>query len=175
VPHGKVSATRANEYSVYIAKAKKLGARGAKIISASSIRTAAWVRLKCQFGCGGYGGCLTCPPHSPTPSQTREVVKCYRHALLAHGDNWSDISGIVAALERTIFLDGFHKAFAMGSGPCELCKTCPETCRHPEKARPSMEACGIDVFATARANGFPINVVRRENCRGDYYGVVLIE
>jgi predicted metal-binding protein len=175
VSHDRTSASPAKQYSGYVAKAKKLGARGAKIIPASSIRTAEWVRLKCQFGCGGYGGCLTCPPHSPTPSQTREAVKRYRHALLVHGHEWGNVSGIVVSLERAIFLDGFHKAFAMGSGPCELCRSCPETCRHPEKARPSMEACGIDVFATVRANGFPIEVVRRKNRKGDYYGVVLIE
>jgi predicted metal-binding protein len=102
-------------------------------------------------------------------------VKCYKRALLVHGGEWTDIRSIVASLEREMFLDGFHKAFAMASGPCTLCRTCPDTCRHPEKARPSMEACGIDVFATVRANGFPIEVVRRQNCKGNYYGVVLIE
>jgi predicted metal-binding protein len=165
----------AKKYQKYIARAKKLGAKDARIIPASTIKTAEWVRLKCRFGCGGYDGCLTCPPHSPTPSQTREVVKCYKRALLVHGNEWTDVSSIVVTLERDIFLDGYHKAFAMGSGPCNLCRTCPETCKHPEKARPSMEACGIDVFATARANGFPIKVVRRENSKGDYYGVVLVE
>jgi hypothetical protein len=38
-----------------------------------------------------------------------------------------------------------------------------------------MEAAGIDVFATARGNGFPINVVTDHNCPQNYYGVVLIE
>ena len=38
-----------------------------------------------------------------------------------------------------------------------------------------MEACGIDVFATARANGFPIEVVKDESCEDNYYGLVLIE
>jgi hypothetical protein len=38
-----------------------------------------------------------------------------------------------------------------------------------------MEACGIDVFATARANGFPIEVVRDYSCEQNRYGVVLIE
>jgi hypothetical protein len=38
-----------------------------------------------------------------------------------------------------------------------------------------MEACGIDVFATVRANGFAIEVLRDESCRGNYYGLVLID
>ena len=38
-----------------------------------------------------------------------------------------------------------------------------------------MEACGIDVFATVRANGFPIEVVRDQEDPQHYYGLVLIE
>jgi hypothetical protein len=38
-----------------------------------------------------------------------------------------------------------------------------------------MEACGIDVFATARANGMGIEVVRNRRQGGDYYGVILVD
>jgi hypothetical protein len=38
-----------------------------------------------------------------------------------------------------------------------------------------MEGCGIDVFATARSNGFTINVVRDENDEAHYFGVVLLD
>jgi predicted metal-binding protein len=103
------------------------------------------------------------------------VLQDYKHVLLIHGDELSDIRGIVGALEKEIFLDGFHKAFAMAAGPCELCAECAEYCRHTEKARPAMEACGIDVYSTVRANGYPIKVVRTEDEAGNYYGIVLIE
>jgi predicted metal-binding protein len=145
-------------------------------VRASSVATAAWVRLKCQFGCGGYGEHLTCPPHSPKPEQTAAVLACYTRCILVHGDEWTDMQEIVSALEREIFLDGYHKAFGMGSGPCSACASCPERgCRHPERARPAMEACGIDVYATARANGYPIEVLRSTGCAGNYYGLVLID
>ena len=78
-------------------------------------------------------------------------------------------------IEREIFLDGYWKAFAMASGPCELCTKCGKFCKYPEKARPSMEACGIDVFSTVRANGFPIKVVRSRKCKANYYGLILLE
>ena len=65
-------------YTRYIKKAKSLGVRGAKIIHANSIVTAEWVRRKCQFGCDGYGHSLTCPPYSPSPEQTRKMVKGYK-------------------------------------------------------------------------------------------------
>jgi predicted metal-binding protein len=163
------------KYDKYVKKAKKLKVRDAAIIPAGSVVTAEWVRLKCQFGCGGYGKTLTCPPYSPTPEQTRRMLADYRHGLLIHGDEHTHISEIVAELEREIFLDGYHKAFGMGSGPCDLCDRCPKSCRYPEKARPSMEASGIDVFSTVRANGFPIEVLKTETCEGNYYGLVLIE
>jgi hypothetical protein len=38
-----------------------------------------------------------------------------------------------------------------------------------------MEAAGIDVFATARAAGLPIEVVRDEKCPQNYYALVLVE
>jgi hypothetical protein len=37
-----------------------------------------------------------------------------------------------------------------------------------------MESCGIDVYATVRANDFPIEVVKNRACEQNYYGLVLI-
>jgi len=48
-------------------------------------------------------------------------------------------------------------------------------CKHADKARPAMEAAGIDVFATARAAGLPIEVVRFEERPQNYYALVLVE
>jgi predicted metal-binding protein len=50
-----------------------------------------------------------------------------------------------------------------------------EKCIHPRDARPSLEACGIDVYATARGNGFPIEVVKDRTCDQNYYGVILVD
>ncbi len=163
------------KYEKYIRKARKLKAKDARIIPAKSILTAEWVRLKCQFGCDGYGRRLTCPPYSPAPEQTRRMLTQYEYGLLIHGDGDTGISDIVSTLEREIFVDGYHKAFAMAAGPCDLCEKCPKSCKYPERARPSMEACGIDVFSTVRANGFPIKVLKTQTCKGNYYGLVLIE
>jgi hypothetical protein len=38
-----------------------------------------------------------------------------------------------------------------------------------------MEACGIDVFATARGNGFSIAVVTDRKDSQHYFGIVLLE
>ena len=163
------------KYAKYINKAKRLKVKDAKIIPAKSIVTAEWVRFKCRFGCDGYGQTLMCPPNSPTPDETRKMLNCYKYALLIHGDEDTDITRIVSMLERKIFLDEYYKAFAMGAGPCQLCAKCGKFCRYAEKARPSMEACGIDVYSTVRANGFLIEVLKTTTCKGNYYGLVLIE
>ena len=156
--------------------AKQLGALAAKIISPSQVQTSQWVRWKCQFGCDGYGSSLVCPPHTPTPSQTREMLDEYRRAVLFEGPA-GQIKTIAVALERELFLGGYYKALGLGAGPCNLCRTCTfeKPCRHAEQARPSMEACGIDVYATARAHGFAINVVRSRSDPQHYFGLVLID
>ena len=159
--------------------AVKLGATDSKIIDVKTVRTAAWVRYKCQFGCSGFGESLTCPPYSPTPEQTQKILDCYKKAILVHRRSSSvvNISKIVVQMEKEAFLAGYYKALAMGSGPCMLCAECnlKGECRHSEKARPSMEACGIDVFSTVRKNGFNIETLDSARRKGDYFGLVLIE
>ena len=161
-----------------LAMALKTGVQEARVIDPKTVVAAEWVRLKCQFGCDGYGKCLTCPPNSPTPADTRAVLAWYHRAVLIHdhGERWTSVKEAVAALERDLFLAGFYKAFAMGSGPCHLCDTCGlDECQHAEQARPAMEACGIDVYATARANGFAIETVKDRKQTPDFFGLVLVE
>jgi len=73
-------------------------------------------------------------------------------------------------------LEGWHKAFAMATGPCELCRQCnlDGGCAHPSLARPSMEACGIDVFQTARDAGFPIQVVTGLKAKPNFFSLLLV-
>jgi predicted metal-binding protein len=167
-------------------KAIELGVEGAKIIDPGSVVTAEWVRMKCQYGCSGFGTSLCCPPHTPTPDMTRKVIDSYQKAILLHqrlvkGEKRRERGGsfkkTIVRLEIEIFLDGYYKAWSMGSGPCDLCKECnlPGSCKHGFEARPSMEACGIDVFKTARDNGFPIEVVRTRDEERNIFGLILVE
>jgi predicted metal-binding protein len=73
---------------------------GARIILPCDVKTAGWVRLKCQFGCDGYGQCLVCPPYTPTPQQMREVLDSYCRAILIHFEPQADVKAIVAEIER---------------------------------------------------------------------------
>lgn len=161
----------------YVTRARELGAADARLIGPKDVVCAEWVRLKCQYGCGAYASSRNCPPYSPTPERTRKILDEFKTAILVHGDKTADIRQIVVALEREVFLAGYYKAFAYACGPCHLCKKCnlEGACRHEDQARPAMEACGIDVFATARAAGLPIKVVTVHECEQDYYGLVLVK
>lgn len=160
----------------FIELAKELGCYEAKFIDTATIKTGAWVRMKCRYGCGRYNTSLCCPPNTPTYRETQEVIDCYKTALLIHCKSWKNLTPIVAKLEKEIFLSGYYKVLGFGAGPCRLCKPCNmEKCKRPEDARPSMEACGIDVYETARKNGFPIEVVKDENSEQNCYGLLLID
>ena len=161
----------------FVSRAVELGAVQATLVSTSQVFTGEWVRLKCQYGCGAYASSRNCPPYSPTPERTRKILDEYRSAILVHGGRTTDIRDVVVKLEREVFLAGYHKAFAYACGPCQLCDKCDleGACRHADDSRPAMEACGIDVFATARAAGFPIEVVTSRECAHNYYGLVLVE
>ena len=167
---------------IYCEEVLELGAGRAKVVDPRSVITAEWVRMKCQFGCSGFGKSRCCPPHSPAPDVTRKVVDSYQKAILVHrrlpkGEKTRDFNQTLVKLEIKIFLDGYYKAWSMGSGPCRLCKECDLTapCEHGLQARPSMEACGIDVFKTARNNGFPIEVVRTREDERNIFGLILVE
>lgn len=63
------------------------------------------------------------------------------------------------SLEGDAMKMGYRFATAFSGGPCSLCDECVGIggrCRHPFMARPSMEAVGIDVIATAARSGVPI-------------------
>jgi predicted metal-binding protein len=150
----------------------------AVIIKPGDVETAGWVKLKCQFGCGGYGQCLVCPPHTPDSYRMRQVLDEYKRGILIHFSQYADVKAAIVELEREIFLLGAWKAFGLGAGPCSLCKECVLTaggCRNPEQARPAMEACGIDVFSTAHKAGFDISVVRTEHECPNYFGLLLVD
>jgi predicted metal-binding protein len=110
------------------------------------------------------------------------VIDSYQKAILLHrrlpkGEKTKHFNETIVNLEIKIFLDGYYKAWSMGSGPCRLCKECDlaTACKHGFEARPSMEACGIDVFKTARGNGFPIEVVKTHEEERNIFGLILVE
>ena len=164
------------KFSNYVKLALEKGASEAKIILASSIKTASWTRLRCQYGCPNYGTNLCCPPYSPTAEETQKALNEYNYALLVKFKTIGDVKKSIQEIEKALFLDGRYKAFSFKAGRCELCDKCNlKTCVHAGQARPPMEAAGIDVYETVRRNGFNIEVLSNKETQGSYFGLVLIE
>jgi predicted metal-binding protein len=170
----------------YCRRALERGASWARLVPASYVVTAPWVRYKCRFGCNAYGSRHLCPPDTPTAAETEAVLRCYERAILVtyegagaskHRAMRKKVHRDLLALEREIFLDGFHKALAFVAGPCNLCRTCDvsQPCKLPGEPRPALEACGIDVFATFANAGIKLNVVRDESKPYKLCGMILIE
>jgi len=156
--------------------AVELGAVDAKIVRSEQVVVRDWVRWKCRFGCKSYGKSLMCPPYTPTPEETRSLLKEYEYALLFRFKP-STPKSLAVELERRIFLEGYHAAFAFTSGSCNLCEECnieEGYCVKPFEARPSMESCGISVFETARNAGYKIEVLKSKEQDYLRYGLVLI-
>jgi predicted metal-binding protein len=147
-----------------------------KFIDTKSVVIGYWTRYKCQYGCGAYGKSLCCPPYTPTPDDTKKILSDYSLGLLVHFGGDVKVTKAIAMIERDVFLMNYYKVISFGAGPCRLCKECGlSECKVPDFARPSMEACGIDVYSTARNNGFPINVLTSKEDNENCYGLLLIE
>jgi predicted metal-binding protein len=160
-----------------IKKAVELGCEQGIVIHTNTIVIARWVQLKCKYGCDEYGKKLTCPPHSPSYEEMREILREYHKALLLHGRMSWQMRYMTAEIEKAAFSLGFYKAFGLGAGPCKLCENCvtDSTCIRTAEARPSMEACGIDVYQTVRNNNLRIETLKGKIDEVNIYGLVLLE
>ncbi|NSW81971.1 MAG: DUF2284 domain-containing protein [Syntrophothermus sp.] len=141
------------------------------------------VRLKCLVPvCDSYNRGLMCPPNLPMVNEFQEALRLYNIALLVQyrqffvperERHYADVFGGARKLhfminlgEKEAFRLGFRFAAGLIGGACHLCDECVgiasgKPCRHPFEARPSMEAMGIDVVATAEKAGlslrFPVS------------------
>lgn len=150
---------------------------------------AQWVRMKCTFGCPIYGHNATCPPNVPTVAECRQFFDEYAAAAMFHFAKavakpedrleWGKgINTALLKLEREVFLAGHPKTFLLFMDTCCNCPECPglrTRCKNPAAARPAPEAMAVDVFATARKYGFPIEVLSDYGQTMNRYAILLIE
>ncbi len=164
------------------------GATHVKQVHPGTVITAAWVQWKCRYGCPGYGRGHCCPPRTPDHDQTRAMLDSYSRALLIHTevpdmpekDKYNHkVYDSIVGLEGDLFKDGYYRAFAFLAGPCKLCEKCAaldeNPCVQSGKARPSMEGCGIDVYQTARNNGFFVKPLREKTETNNKYCLVMVD
>jgi predicted metal-binding protein len=155
----------------------------------SKIAVAHWVRMKCTYGCDEYGRQARCPPNVPSVGDCVEFFADYERIAVIHlqkaGEadaelrRWKkEINTRLLQLERAVFLAGHHKAMALFPGDCSLCPECvskPEDCRRPESSRPTPEALAMDIFATVRQLGYPIEVLTDRSQTMNRYAFLLVE
>lgn len=70
---------------------------------------------------------------------------------------WTDMHDAVMWTERELFRAGYYLSVGFGALTCTLCLNCDvgRLCKFPYRARPSIEAVGVDVGATLRSVGLP--------------------
>lgn len=178
----RLAGLRLEDRTRLIARIKARGFREVLPLATENIHVPDWTDLRCQYGCDRYGQ-GHCPPNSPTPQKTREVLQDFSHALLLEGEPPGKMfQRRVLDAEREAFLAGFHKAFAYWAGPCLLCPTCAAstidgegTCRNTRDARPSMEGAGIDVYETVRRAGLNLRILRNKGEFVKYFALLLLE
>ena len=191
----------------YREKAIELGASKVKIITAKEIPVDERVTLKCQVPrCFGYGVCAHCPPNTLKPAELRNYLEKYKWAIFFIIDFPSEVLvrdkatikervaayekvyKIVSDIESAAFFDGYYLAFGFAAGSCRhvfcgLEKNClameGQRCRFSLRARPSMEAVGIDVYKMVAQAGWDIfpmatNTDPSEVPKGTLAGLIIV-
>ena len=168
---------------------QKHGFEDYKWINPKDIIVAQWVRMKCIFGCEGYGRYACCPPNTPSISECKAFFQEYDVGVMFHFAKklhnpddrhpWcKEVQSELLNLEREVFLSGYHKTFLLLMDNCSVCKECKKErheCINPKKSRPSIEAMGVDVYGTVRQYGYPINVLANYTASMNRYALLLVE
>ena len=169
-------------------KAVEFGASMAEIIPASWVQIDERVRLKCAVPlCPYYDKSIHCPPHTPSIELMRKAVSRYGHAIIFALDvnpvacfadrtkkqqsaKWSKMGlEIVGRLETLALGRGYYLAVGYGQASCKKALCGQERCLvldggkcpYPLKARPSMEAVGMDVYGLVTKVGWDIYPIYR--------------
>jgi len=191
----------------YQDKSLELGASRVKVVKADEIPVDERVTLKCQIPlCFGYGVCANCPPYTLKPAELRALLKKYQWAIFFVTDipseiivrdkvtikervaAYQNVYKIVTEIESMAFYDGHYLAFGFGAGSCRhtfcgLEKDCQamrgEKCKFSLRARPSMEAVGIDVYKMVDSVGWDIypigsNAKPEDIPKGTLAGIIIV-
>jgi predicted metal-binding protein len=177
------------KYSQLEHLSREYGLNDFKWIEPEEIVVAQWVRMKCMFGCPGYGSVASCPPNVPSVKECEQFFREYKHGIIFHFERtdpnpdtrhaWSKpINDNLLKLEREVFLKGYQKTFLFAMSTCSLCDDCSRIridCHEKMNARPTLEAFAVDVYTTVRQLGYPIEVLSDYGKTMNRYALLLIE
>lgn len=170
-------------------KALSLGASRAFIIEPGQVPLSWKASLLC-LDCNVNKNILTrrwsCPPYSPHPQRTKDILAQYTNCLVINLETkfwpftnhsfttrnpfiqltqkvfchhyWKKLHFIMLNLKR--YLSKRYDIFSWGSSPCHACIKCsyPLRCIKPKSFLFSPEASGIDLYLLARNLDLPIEI-----------------
>ncbi len=129
-------------------------------IKTSEINFEPYVREACKANyCGRYNKTWLCPPAVGEIEELSKKYAVYKNAFVfstVHEiEDSFDIEGMFEGRIQHDKVEKLIEKFVcenggklLGAGSCDICEKCtyPDApCRFPEIAKPSVEACGIDV------------------------------
>lgn len=177
------------EMQELLALAEEIGFSHGGELNMAALRFLPEVRVMCAADkCRSYGRNWCCPPHCGSLEEMAERVNGFSRGVLVQSTGLLEDEFDFEAMAET---EREHKRrflrlaetlrsrgvrfLPMGAGTCSLCPvcTCPEEpCRFPEKAMPSMEACGLLVSQVCKDSGLNYYYGKKSIT---YTGCVLVE
>jgi predicted metal-binding protein len=145
-----------------------------KVIEVTEIPFSPAVREACKENrCGRYGTCWTCPPGVGEIEVLEQKIKRFSSAAVftckyeledsfdfeGMQEGAGETQGILRELADELRAQK-TEVMVLGCEGGHICTKCnyPATaCRFPERAIPSVEACGIDVVTLAKKTGLNYN------------------
>ena len=141
-----------------------------------------------MFGCREYGHSGACPPNTPSVAECERFFKEYSDAVIMRFPKkvknpedrfaWTrKVNRKLLKLEREVFLSGYERAFLLFMDSCCFCEECAgarDSCLQPHMARPAPEAMAVDVYATVRRFGFPIEVCSDYSQQMNRYAFLMV-
>ena len=169
--------------------ALECGAAKAVMLDRAQLITLPIFRDICKGnGCGKYGRCWICPPEIGEIGTLIASLDAYDRVLwyqtISPLEDSFDIEGMFEAghahaqlsqrISEALKAQGYTGFLHLSCGGCHLCETCTKPqglpCRHPDRALPSLEGYGIDVYNTTKDTS--LSYINGQNTV-TYFGAVL--
>ncbi|WP_028579289.1 DUF2284 domain-containing protein [Desulfogranum japonicum] len=180
-----------SDFSALVQVALETGASAAKVVSVDHVRVEQRLAGLCREPrCPSYGLAPGCPPHAMSPSAFDDMLAICVRVLVFKRDIpmkflydkrrlevAKSIHRIAAQVERAAKKIGYTGASGFAAGSCkelfcpnqEACQVLEagKSCLHPDNARPSLSAVGVDVKRLCDALGWKLVWGDRETAEKD--------
>ncbi|MBQ9951756.1 MAG: DUF2284 domain-containing protein [Clostridia bacterium] len=165
------------------------GATKATVLEQSDIVLSAEFRAACEMNsCGVFGRCWMCPPDVGPIDELMDRVRSFPRGIWYQTvgeiedsfdfEGMTEVSNSHAKLSQRILKNTPKdiRSLHLTSGGCRVCAKCAkidnEPCRFPDRALPSVESYGVDVYNTTK--GTNLKYINGANTV-TYFGLLLFE